>query len=317
MNGGLKQIIANMRKNGRMPHALLLYGDYGIGKKFAARQIAKAILCHDKTAEFACANCASCRLFDANSHPDVIEAEHSGKRMGISVATARKICADASVAPNSSDNKVYLLLDADAMEPTAQNALLKIIEEPPANVYFILTAQSKTVFLPTILSRVVSIGVGECSREECIAALKSKGADSIAAELAFDTYGGNIGRCLDSIFDENQIKTASIVRDLVDCIANRCEYDFLKICHGFENDSETCKAVLSMLCAVFRDASVMRISDANSSSIYRAGAQKLSEFLSFNRANELYTAVNSAYSDIKGNVSPKLTLCALSAKIFV
>ena len=77
------------------------------------------------------------------------------------------------------------------------------------------------------------------------------------------------------------------------------------------------KAVLSMLCAVFRDASVMRISDANSSSIYRAGAQRLSEFLSFTRANELYTAVNSAYSDIKGNVSPKLTLCALSAKIFV
>lgn len=306
-----------MRQNGRLPHALLLYGDLGIGKKHAAREIAKAILCHDKNSALACGNCTSCRLFEAKSHPDAIEAEHSGKRMGISVATARKICADASVAPNSSDNKVYLLLDADAMETTAQNALLKIIEEPPANVYFIITAQSKTVFLPTILSRVVSIGVSECSKEECINALKAKGIDEQSAELAYRTYGGNIGKCISGLSDEKQIKTVSAVRSLVDCIANRCEYDFLKICHSFESDSEMCRLVLLMLCAVFRDAAVMRICDGNSSSVYREGAQKLSEFLSYTRANELYTAVNSAYSDIKGNVSPKLVMCALSAKIFV
>lgn len=316
MNHCIQEAVGNMLKTGRFPHALLLFGDLGVGKKYCAKEIAAALLCQNKAEHFGCGVCTSCKLLKADSHPDFITAEHSGKRNGISIAQVRQICADAYIAPNTSDCKVYLIADADAMEAAAQNAFLKIIEEPPENVYFIFTAQSKSVFLPTILSRVVSIGISQVSRQECIAALESHGIDEKTAMTAYSAYGGNIGKCLLSINDENKIKILQTVQSLVDCIASGDEYGFLKVCHGIESDSDMAKNVLCELCAVVRDISVCRFNSDNCIGIYKSGARTLSDSMSHSAVNRLYENILTAISDIKKNISPKLALCRLCSRIF-
>lgn len=316
MNSALRETVDNMLCAGRFPHAVLLYGDSGVGKKYSAKEISAMLLCHSGSQRFACGKCASCVLFKSGSHPDLIIAEHSGKRNGISVAEVRRICADASIAPNTSDSKVYLILDADAMEAAAQNALLKIIEEPPENVYFIFTAQSKSVFLPTILSRIVSIGVGECSESECLKALAEHGIPTEDAKRAYEDNGGNIGKCLLSINDDDRIKVCQTVAALVNCIISRDEYGFLKVCHSIETDSEMTKNVLSEMIAVVRDISACRIDSDNCIGIYRKGAYALSQTMSHKSVIRLYECISAAYSDIKMNVSPKLALCLLCSQIF-
>ncbi len=316
MNSDLHAAVSNMFKSGKFPHAVLIYGEKGLGKKYAARQIAQLLLCQNSNAQGACRICTSCRLVQSDSHPDLIEAAHSGKKMGISVATVREICADSSVMPNTSDCKVYLFLDADAMEAFAQNALLKVIEEPPENVYFIFTAQSKSAFLPTVLSRLVSIGMGECSKDECLLALSEHKIEAQRAENAYSIYGGNIGKCLKSITDEKMQLVQNTVILLSQSIINGNSYEFLKVCHSIENDNNTVVEILQELALVFRDVSALRLNSHNCAGIYKKGALELSQKLSYNTINRFYNAVNSAYSDIKSNVSPKLVLCHLCSQIF-
>lgn len=141
-------IIADMKKRGKLPQTILFYGEEGWGKTTAAKFTAKIILSTENP-----------NLIDKDIHPDVIWAEHSGKLGGFSVDTVRFICQNAYIKPNNSDSKVYIFDDCDAITIQAQNALLKIVEEPPRGVYFIFTATSRNIFLPTMLSRLTAIGM--------------------------------------------------------------------------------------------------------------------------------------------------------------
>lgn len=161
-------MISDMKKRGKMPQALLFYGEDGWGKTTAAKFTAKTILSAENP-----------DLIEKNIHPDVIWAEHSGKLGGFSVDTVRFICGDAYIKPNNADSKIYIFDDCNAITNQAQNALLKIIEEPPSGVYFIFTAVSRNIFLQTMLSRLTSIGMQRPS----IAVAADPAAENLAAAI--------------------------------------------------------------------------------------------------------------------------------------
>ncbi len=130
----------------RFPQSVLLIGPEGPAQALG-RMIAAALLCtHGKP----CGECASCRKVERQIHPDLIELDEEGE---IKVDTARRIRSEALVLPNDGARKVFLLAHVERMNPAAQNALLKVLEEPPKYCFFLLLTVQPDRILETILSR--------------------------------------------------------------------------------------------------------------------------------------------------------------------
>ena len=143
-NDKAKQTLVNFITDGRLPHTLLLEGEDGSGKMTFARMIAAALLCEHLQPECRpCGECRNCRLVMSDSHPDVTVVQSEQKANAFHVDQIRALRTDAYVRPNDGACKVYLLRNVHYMTEQAQNALLKIIEEPPAQVVFILTCNNR------------------------------------------------------------------------------------------------------------------------------------------------------------------------------
>ena len=147
-----------MEYGGALSHAYILSAPAEEGYK-AARDLAAAMLCTAPNA-LPCGICENCRKAAKGIHPDIITVERQtddkGKqRREIYVEQIRAIVADAVVLPNEADKKVYIIRDAGTMNAAAQNALLKILEEPPYFVAFILVTDTPGTLLETVRSRCV------------------------------------------------------------------------------------------------------------------------------------------------------------------
>lgn len=293
----------SMMKSGRLSHAFLLFGEKGLGKKTLAAYFAEKIVCAD-------------REINPLSYPDIIWVEHSGVKQGFSVETLRNLCGDAYILPNNGDKKVYILTDCDNISIQAQNTLLKIIEEPPPFTHFIFTAQTKSVFLATVLSRVISLGVTECSHEECAEALREKlNCSENEINEAVSCFGGNIGLCLDYIGGGETRQVVFHVKALTESIGNKSEYGILKVLTALEGTRPMAKEVLSMLGKVIRDSCVLRLDEGNYVGCDPNGARLLSSSLSTNRAEKLYTLIQNTVTEIDSNVSMNLELASLCGQI--
>ncbi|MDR0862364.1 MAG: hypothetical protein LBN30_06295 [Oscillospiraceae bacterium] len=137
-----------------MLHAYIIYGT-GEPSPLSERLTAAA-LC-SAWEEKPCGTCRDCRKVARGVHPDVTNVTLLKDARIITVEQARDLCSDALVAPSESDAKVYIVHPADLMNPQAQNALLKLLEEPPPHVNLLLLAQSPDALLETVRSRCVEL----------------------------------------------------------------------------------------------------------------------------------------------------------------
>ncbi|MBQ7399503.1 MAG: hypothetical protein IJW06_03455 [Clostridia bacterium] len=151
-------------------HAYMFVSPDAASRREVSRRIAKSILCRDKNDNAEpCEKCDCCIKMDAKTHPDCIVIGADEKT---GVDDIRSIVSEAYLATNEADFKVFILEDADEYNVQSQNALLKIIEEPPQGVKFILTASSQGAILPTVRSRVCSVSGSVRDIESIIAEVK-------------------------------------------------------------------------------------------------------------------------------------------------
>lgn len=293
-----------MLRNDRISHSFLIYGENGLGKKTFASYIAEKIVSPEKK-------------INAYAHPDIIRIQHSGKTNGFAVADLKELCADAYIMPNDSDHKVYILEDCDNISIPAQNTLLKIIEEPPEFTSFIFTVQSKGTFLPTVLSRVVSLGMTECSLEECHEAIISHGySDESEIQDAILSFGGNIGHCLEYLKGGAMKQSAMIARSITDCIINSDEYNMLAIFNTLGTDKQAIKQIFELLIKIIRDASASKIG-IEKLSCYPIGADRMAQSFTTKKLIRLYDLLyNFLNADLNTNVSLSMALSSLCARIF-
>ena len=170
-NEKVKEQISFLLNSGRLPHAIILEGETGIGKRTLAREIAAALVCRSGVSK-PCYECTQCQKAEKGYHPDIFEYKPKGGARSFHVETVRNVINDVYVAPNEADYKVYILCNAHFMNDSAQNALLKVLEEPPSYAVFILTVENKSSMLETVLSRSVVLsleGVDANSGAELIA----------------------------------------------------------------------------------------------------------------------------------------------------
>ena len=137
------------------PHAYLLEGPEGSGKKTLALWLAQALNCQNEEA-VPCRRCRFCRTIGAMQSPDVfwIGMTEGTAKKSIGVDEIRAITDTIYLLPNDLETKIYIIPGADAMTQQAQNAFLKLLEEPPSYVLFLLLCENRYALLPTVRSRV-------------------------------------------------------------------------------------------------------------------------------------------------------------------
>ena len=150
-----------------LAHAYILLSPSPEERASAAKKLAAAALCSAK-GSVPCGVCRDCRKVREGIHPDLITVsrltdDKGKKKREITVDQIRAVVADSVVLPNEAERKVYLIEDADTMNVPAQNAALKLLEEPPRGVYFLLCAANELSLLETVRSRCAEL---VCSARE-------------------------------------------------------------------------------------------------------------------------------------------------------
>ena len=134
-----------------LSHAYLLTGGSRDSRAALSKRLTAAYLCEG--AAVPCGVCRACRKVSADTHPDVMRTAPAPDKREITVDQIRTLRADAYIRPNEGKRKVYVIDPADAMNPSAQNALLKVLEEGPAYAAFLLLADRPGLLLDTVRSR--------------------------------------------------------------------------------------------------------------------------------------------------------------------
>lgn len=318
-NKTLLEQTAQMVRTGREPHSIILHGEKGLGKKAVAKYIAAQLMCEERSG-VPCGHCRACTLIEKNAHPDLIFAVPN-ERGNYPVDEIRdNILADAPVAPNEGDIKVYVIPDFDLSVQTSvqvQNILLKLIEEPPDHTALILTARSRETFLSTILSRCVSLAVSPVELRESGEYLQDNYPDGSQSEIreALEAGGGNIGRCRAYMEKEQFYYSAELARSIARAYCTGSEYEFLKALAAAEGKKAALRESLYLFSELIRDACV-RLTGGETVGCDQRLASELSNRLTLSSGAELYDTVTAYVRRIDANCNLSLVCNSLCAELF-
>ena len=225
-NKRAQETLAAFVNGGRFPHALLLEGPEGSGRRTFAREIAAALFCRGEHKP--CGSCNQCRKVLEQNHPDVEYYGGDGSRRSFHIDTIRQLRQNAWLLPGEAPCRVCVLCGAENMTDQAQNALLKILEEPPEHTVFILTAENRAMLLPTILSRVQTIRLEPLTPAEILPVLRERCPDQPEKKLEWAAETADtIGQALALLADESLQKHAQLAQRMLELLCNGSEYDLL------------------------------------------------------------------------------------------
>lgn len=277
-----KNSIISALSQGRLSHALIFEGADDITRLSAAKETAKALVCKGESKP--CGICSCCFKASSDSHPDIHILMKSDDSTMIKVDEIRDLRAKAQVYPNEAYKSVFIIHGAQFMNPQAQNALLKIFEEPSSHVSFILTCDSKSSLLETIISRATLYSLGE----EKSMAEKSE-ADILAQEKA---------------------------KELLSAFIKENEFDFLKRTTVFLKDKTFFRAVLENMLPIIRDALILQSGGKDLLSEEKAVSLLIKNQLTQKKTIALMERINELISDIDSSANHNLTITRFSSVLY-
>ncbi|HJR60414.1 MAG TPA: DNA polymerase III subunit delta', partial [Vicinamibacterales bacterium] len=221
----LKPLIARAAVRGTLPPSLIFAGPSGVGKRMAAIALAELVNClaastGEGIAEDACGVCASCRRIARRVHADVLIVE-PGETGSIRIDQIREVIDRAAYRPFEGRRRVVVIDQAEQIIPSAQDALLKTLEEPPNGTTFVLVSAAPETLLPTIRSRCQRLRFGRLSPADVAAVLiRAHGYSETQAHAAAAFSDGSIGRALEGGSDE-YIEARSAALQLLETVAGQ------------------------------------------------------------------------------------------------
>lgn len=258
---GHRQPLAMLRQalsNGRLHHAYLFVGAQGVGKKTIALGVAKALHCEIENGDF-CGSCANCARIQDDNHPDVRVIEPLAGKKEISIQQIRELQKELNFRSFSGKKKIAILDPATLMNLSAQNALLKTLEEPPEESLLILIASNAGELLPTLRSRCLRLTFGPLARHLVSGFLASrKGTKSDLADFLAAMSMGSLRALLD-IDDEKWLARR---RHWVECLYSLRSGDYraaMSTAELFADSREHCSRFLEWAETWYRDVLVYRL----------------------------------------------------------
>src|SRR5437867_5120217 len=177
-------------REGRFPHGLIFSGPEGVGKHTCAVMIAKALNCTQAVPGDFCDDCSNCRKIQSGTHADLSVISVEEEATQIKISQVRQLLRMLDLQPLEGRNKVFIIDPADLLNPEASNALLKGLEEPPENSFFILITVNVHELLLTVRSRCQVYNFTPLTLDE----IRRHG---ISDELTIRWSQGSIGRARD------------------------------------------------------------------------------------------------------------------------
>ncbi len=314
----LKEHFQSAISSGKVSHAYMISGEKDSGKEFIAKIFAMTLQC-EKGGTNPCGVCHSCRQALSANHPDIIRLVHE-KPATISVEDIRsQVNGDVGIKPYSSPYKVYIINEAEKMNPQAQNALLKTLEEPPSYVVILLLCSNVNALLPTILSRCVVLNMKPASNEQIKRYLMEVlQVPDYKAEICVAFARGNVGKAkaLASSEEFDNVKEEAIallkyirdmeISEIILAIKKIAEYkldvqDYLDIMAVWYRDVLLFKATRDVNPLIFKEE-IQAIREAARRSSYE-GIERVLE------------ALEKAKSRLRANVNFDLTMELLLLEI--
>lgn len=228
LNDELRLKLSSAIDSGTLSHAVLLTGGTQKERKELALLLAQALFCENP--DKPCLKCINCKKIKSGIHPDITEISgEAGKQRSIKIDTIRDIRQKAYIMPNEAPFQIFIILEASGMGEEAQNALLKILEEPPATARFILASRSRDDFRQTILSRVTAFAISEDSGQ--------------------------------AAGEKENPKASAAAKEILKALATKNEYSVIVSTGALEKDKKAFKSALEKMILMLRNAVVSRYKD--------------------------------------------------------
>lgn len=250
----MKTLIGNIRE-GKSANAYIFAGEKGLAKHEAARLFAHALVC-DNEKEAPCGECRSCIESQAGTNPDIIVLEKEKDKATIGVESIRKLITDALNKPFYARRKVYIIDDGDDITPQAQNAFLKIFEEPPEYLVFIIVCENDNQLLETIRSRAVQVNFPRVSDEIVKRYIEKKYPDETRIDFLVK-YCAGIPYAADEIIAREDFETMrEDILMLIPKLLSKNKLHAFKVSSYFEENKDTAGEAFDMILMYLRDALV-------------------------------------------------------------
>lgn len=331
-NRAEKQRLISSIAGGTLPHALMIVGDDGAGKKTLALEIAMALNCEKKRESekpLPCRSCNTCRRIAEGKFTDVKRLKLTEGRATIGVEDVRTFKEDMYLSATEAEYKVYIFEDADKLTQQAQNAMLIALEEPFSNVISILLVKSQDKILSTIKSRTRQIVMERFSPEELSEyLLKTSDAAKQMSRTDKERFWGvlmsamgSIGRA-ELLLDteraaENEQKRAAVV-DILTALGTKGRYiDLYRTITELPKSRGELKLIFEDIILAIRDLTTIKhdpdavtvfFSDADS-------ARELSRKFNQKRLLSVYDIMCSMIEDLDKNANVVSLLTSFAAKI--
>lgn len=314
-------------QSGNIPHALLFTGNDGVGKKKTALAFAGALNCRTIAGHGSlqgaslepCGTCRPCKKIAAGHHPDVVVLEPVQSQ--IKIAAVRNLTAALAVKPYEALKRVVVIHRAQALNPQAANALLKLLEEPPADTILILIAVNTYSLLPTIVSRCQQISFKPIPDRTLAAYLEQKGILPEKAAILGKLAGGSFAKA-DSLAETDWLSRREWIIQLMerlddDRMCSHWAALSMAFSEVLSRDRETVNDVLELMTTWFRDTVVVNGGSENVINHdmlprLRMAAQRLSPKTVLSRIDHLETARKK----LDANANLRLTIDIMLMNLF-
>lgn len=300
-NDGVRAALKTALKSNNLPHALLLTAPNGCGRGNFARRLAADYLYPQGGPP------AQGVLRGENAELLVVQGE--GKSGLIPVDRIRAVRREVFQSALSANGRVVWIRDAHHMAAPAANALLKVLEEPPKGVLFILTAQDASSLFPTILSRCSLYPLAPVPLDVCRQALQDAmpaDGDEALPRLLSTLYGGRLGLGLQAIQDPSRMQ---VVKDAIAAAEAACDgnaYTLLRLFTAYEGRADGDREKRDSLLSDLADVLALSFQGIELPGI---------AFIPPEKAAVLLPSIGEARLALRGNCAPKITFAALAVQL--
>lgn len=230
LNGVWQGFVARVEQE-RLPHALLIVGQSGLGCLELARAMAQFLLCMAPTPAGSCGKCRACLLIRADSHPDLLWIKPEEGAQSIKVAQIRDMMDFTVNTAQQGGRKLIILSPADAMNANSANALLKNLEEPSGDCVYLLVTENPAFLLATIRSRCSRIQVSPPGEHDALSWLERN--QVAEAQTLLRAAGGRPLRVMDWLANDLWGQRRQLEQDVRQLLAGGSFLDCAKALLGY------------------------------------------------------------------------------------